>query len=246
MELNKNFIEWACSLSGCEGGNLKADYWVCGIEWGYNNKAGNQNEYYKVELPKEIANGRYNPLKKYPWNDSLTYPYGRNVAKLYSAIIGDEVRNYKKIVENCNGSEIFRMNLYPIAFNNTNDQLWKEYDLEGITGFEEKCLFKTWCFLNRFPAISRLVSQDYHPKVIIGTGISYLTDFFACFASNIGINATIKSGKVRDDSITRSFYWAKLTERTILAVIPFFSGQYGLNSDALIQETGSRIRELIA
>ncbi len=30
----ENFKDWACSLSGCDGGNLKADTWLCGIEWG--------------------------------------------------------------------------------------------------------------------------------------------------------------------------------------------------------------------
>ena len=29
-----NFKKWACSLSGCDGGNLMADTWLCGIEWG--------------------------------------------------------------------------------------------------------------------------------------------------------------------------------------------------------------------
>jgi hypothetical protein len=28
------FTKWAKSLSGCDGGNLKSEYYFCGIEWG--------------------------------------------------------------------------------------------------------------------------------------------------------------------------------------------------------------------
>jgi hypothetical protein len=59
MELKTNFIQWACSLSGCDGGNPKADIWISGIEWGYNKNDKTQEEYYKVDLAQEIANGEY-------------------------------------------------------------------------------------------------------------------------------------------------------------------------------------------
>ena len=250
MELKTNFKQWACSLSGCDGGNPKADIWICGIEWGYNKNDKTQEEYYKVDLPQEIANGEYYPSEKYKWKDSLEYPYGRNVAKLYSAIIGEKVSDYKKVADNRTGSEIFKMNLYPIAFNNTDEQLWKKYRLNEVTGFEEKNLFKTWCYLHRFPAISRFVNEN-KPKLIIGIGISYLTDFFVCFAGDRGVNTTIYFGEILQESgmgklVRRTYFWAKLINGTTLVVIPFFSGSYGLNSDFLIQETGLRIKELIA
>lgn len=249
MELNPNFIQWACSLSGCDGGNPKAKFWLCGIEWGYGKKDGNPEDYYKTTLVQEIKKGKYKPEGSYNWKDTLTYPYGRNVAKLYSAIIGDNVTNYRNVAEKCNGNEIFKMNLYPIAFNNTDDQLWKKYGLNELTGFEEKNLFKTWCFVNRFPEIVRLVNE-YKPHLIIGTGISYLTDFFVCFAGDASKNTIINFGEVvlqtqEDKHIKRTYYWAKLNNGTTLVVIPFFSGAYGLNSNELIQEIGSKIKQLL-
>jgi hypothetical protein len=30
--MNKKFQDWACSFSGCDGGNLEAGVWLCGIE----------------------------------------------------------------------------------------------------------------------------------------------------------------------------------------------------------------------
>jgi hypothetical protein len=249
MELKPNFIQWARSLSGCDGGDPKAKFWLCGIEWGYGKKDGNPEEYYNIELRQEIEKGKYEPAGIYHWEDTLKHTYGRNVAKLYYAIIGKNVADYRNVVTECDGSEIFKMNLYPIAFNNTDDQLWKKYHLNELTGFEEKNLFKTWCFLNRFPAILSLVNQ-YQPHLIIGTGISYLTDFFVCFAGDASKNTIINFGEVvlktkEDKDIKRSYYWAKLKNGTTLVVVPFFSGSYGLNSNDLIQEIGNKIKQLL-
>ena len=121
--------------------------------------------------------------------------------------------------------------------------------IDQLTGFQEKNLFKTWCFLNRFPAIERLVNK-HKPQLIIGTGTSCLTDFFACFAGeavkNTGINLGAVTLKTEEDKpIKRSYYWAKLNTGTTLVVIPFFSGSHGLNSNDLIQEMGNRIKQLL-
>ncbi len=244
MALKKEFIEWACSLSGCDGGNPYAEIWLCGIEWG-----GGDKSYYE-NLPQEISKGAYTPSGLYDWKDSLNYQYGIKVAKLIAVIKGKDIGTYRQFAERCNGSEIFKMNLYPIAFRNTDDALWKKYGLDKITGFEEKHLFKTWCFLNRFPAVSKLAKQK-KPKVIICTGLSYITDFFVCFASGIGTETPINTGTIppnrtqTSNQYSRRFYWAKLCNGTALFVIPFFSGQYGLNSDHLIQEMGKIIKNTI-
>jgi hypothetical protein len=243
MALKKEFIEWACSLSGCDGGNPDAKIWLSGIEWGGVDKSYYQN------LHQEISKGKYTPSGLYDWKDSLTYPYGRNVAKLIAVIQGKDIGEYRQFANKCNGSEIFKMNLYPIAFRNTDDALWKKYGLDAITGFEEKHLFKTWCFLHRFPAVAALAKQK-NPKVIICTGLSYLTDFFVCFASGIGTETPINTDTIpppnqSSNQYSRRFYWAKLVNGTALFVVPFFSGQYGLNSDHLILEMGKIIKNTI-
>lgn len=244
MQLSSNFIEWACSFSGCDGGNIDADIWLSGIEWG-----GAKENYYK-ELQEEISKGKYIPPEEYEWDNSLEYTYGRNVAKLFCAIKGKRVEQYKEIVSRYNGSELFMMNLYPIAFSNTDYQLWQKYALDKITGFKEKYLFKTWCFLHRFPFFARKTKQKT-PKLIIGTGISYLTDFFVCFGGSSTINTTINYGEIKakllaNSKAIRQYYWAKLNNQTTIVVIPFFSGQYGLNSNYLVQKTGDIIKGLIS
>ncbi len=242
--LDPKFIEWACSFSGCDGGNKDAEIWLSGIEWG-----GSGEEYYKKELPHEISQGKYTPSDTYKWENiyERTYTYDRNVAKLYTAIKGKSVVGYKDFVSKCTGDELFKLNLYPIAFRNTNYQLWKKYNLEKITGFQDKYLYQTWCFLNRFPVIRDEATAHHHPKVIIGTGISYLTDFLFCFAGEKSYiqRETIPVDNSSANKYERHYYWAKFNSGTTLFVIPFFSGQYGLNSNELIEKMGTIIKDKV-
>lgn len=247
MRLTKSFIQWACSLSGCDGGDPGAAIWISGIESGH--PSNDKDTYYSEILPREIKQGTYTPKGNYDWIDQNKNPYGKNVAKLYTAIKDLPVNDYLKHLPTYDKTKLFKLNLYPIAFNNTHQKLWSNFNLKEITGFEEKHLFRTWCYLHRFPEISKIVTEQ-KPKLIIGTGITYLTDFFACFAGTSKINTiihhnTISPKRVSKHSPLRNYYHATLDCGTTIVVIPFFSGHYGLNSNHLIQEMGSKIRQLI-
>jgi hypothetical protein len=245
----QNFKDWACSLSGCDGGNLEADTWLCGIEWG----AGSYEDgiYYREHLPLEIEKGKVILEQKlFDWDKSITYPYGWSFAKLYAAIQGENVNNYKNLInlKKWDGSELFKLNLYPIAFDSTDKSLWQKYKLKEITGFDEKQLFQTWCFMNRFPAFSEL-RKKVRPKLIVCTGVSYLRDFFMCFGGNQKNSGCIQYGEIEPpinnkNNNKRRFYWVKIDDYSTLVIIPFFSGIYGLNSNHLLQEMGDRIRML--
>jgi hypothetical protein len=246
----KNFKDWACSFSGCDGGNINAATWLCGIEWGGGSYG--EGKYYKEELPKEIANGKvyYDEDQPYDWKYHTSHRYGISFAKLYAAIKGKKVEEYKNLVESTwEGYEIFKLNLYPIAFDSTDENLWQKYKLDTITGFDEKYIFQTWCFVNRFPYFSDL-RRKHKPKLIIGTGISFLRDFFICFGGNKKTQTRIQYDEIEPDlsakvSKKRRFYWVNIDEHSTLVVIPFFSGSYGLNSNHLLQEMGNRIRAIV-
>lgn len=249
--VSSEFSAWACSFSGCDGGNLNADTWLCGIEWG-GATTGPGNYYEK--LVKEINAGEAKPYykEKFDWQESLTYTYGRSFAKLFSAIQNEKVENYKQLAKEWTGDELLKLNLYPIAFDNTDEIEWKRHELDKITGFDEKHLFQTWCFFNRFPEFTKM-RQRKNPKLIICTGITYLRDFFYCFAGDQNKCEDMQPEDTKPKSNsnkqnTRRFYWISLendkeNEDTKLVVIPFFSGAYGLNSDYLLQQVGDRIRE---
>jgi len=137
--METNLKDWACSLSGCDGGNVEADIWLCGIEWG----GGSHGTYYEKDLLREINSGSVDiNLDKFDWADSITYPYGRSFAKLYTSIHDGTVENYRQVA-NLTGYELFKANLYPIAFDSTDHNLWHKNNLDKITGFENKFLFNT-------------------------------------------------------------------------------------------------------
>lgn len=248
--VTEQFQEWACSLSGCDNNNLDADIWLSGIEYGIEEK--DREKYYSGGLQEEIQKGPHHPEEtNFDWTISLRYPYYQSMAKLLCAYKGQSVGVYKHVENHCAGTEVFKANLYPIAFRNTNDELWKKNGLNTTTGFEIKHLYQIWCFFNRFPDFAQRV-EDHKPKLIIGTGISFLIDFFACFGGYIANkHSHIKTDVLENNKASgtnnsiRRYYWGKLNEKTTLVVIPFFSGRYGLNSDALRQEMGDRIRSLV-
>jgi hypothetical protein len=236
-QIPEKFKSWACSLSGCDGGNPEADIWICGIEWGGNNTT----DYYQNKLRKEIEAGVYFPENNsYPWEETFEYPFGKSFGKLYAGIYKLPLDNYQEEILRLE-PDVFKLNLYPIAFRSTDYSLWHENGLDELTGFETKDLFKTWCFLNRFPAYSKLV-RKYNPKLIIGTGTSYLVDFFQCFALN-NLSSMLFRSELDVDGKKYYFYHATLDNGTLLVVIPSFARPGG-NSNALILQMGDRIRSL--
>jgi hypothetical protein len=242
-KLEENFVKWACSLSGCDGGSPKAKILISGIEWGLDKKY--EEEYYSKTLPTDIKNGEFCPPKEYDLKEAIKFRYNQRAVKLYCSIVD---KDFDSVVKESDGSEIFKANLYPIAFNKTSNDAWDKYSLKEKTGFDTKYMFKTWCFLHRFPAISEIVRRN-SPRLIIGTGVSYLTDFFACYAgyknTDIIINSDIVTDEKREGE-TRRYYWSKLNDKTTLVVVPFLSGKFGLNSDSLIERIGKKIRKDLA
>ncbi len=234
------FSEWATSFSGCDGGDPNAKVWLCGIEWG----GGDDETYYGDTLPRQIEKGSFQPPERYVWKENLNYRYGQSLAKLYAAIQGRDVKSYDKI-NDYEDSEIFKLNLYPIAFRNTDDQLWQKHGLERLTGFKDKYLYQAWCRLHRFSAFSEKL-REYSPEIIIGTGVTYLSDFFLCFGRQISPEIRIHSSQISPENGAnkkgRTIYWSKISDKTHLFVIPFFSGASGLNSNELLQKTGDLIR----
>ena len=207
------------------------------------------SNYYNTELPDEFSEGRYKHQSEYAWSEHIKYPFGIAAAKLLMAVRGHNVEDYAQIETIGGNPPLFKLNLYPIAFRNDDPNLWIEHELPTITGIESKEAYRAWCFLNRFPTIAEYVTQ-YSPRLIIGTGVSYLVGFFACFAGNRG-SENIHVGELEPtssaNSTPRRYYWSLINQRkTLLVVVPFFSGRYGLNSNYLIEQLGLRLANLQA
>ncbi len=107
-------------------------------------EARKKGKYYKEELPNGIKKGNIETINQaYNWK-AIVILLAMLLALLsfMLAIKGKKVEDYKEFVMGeWDGSEIFKMNLYPIAFDSTDENLWHQYGLNKITGFDRKTHF---------------------------------------------------------------------------------------------------------
>lgn len=245
--LPSGFREWACSFSGCDGGNPDADIWLSGIEWGGDGG----EDYYERRLPDEVSRGAVElKTDPYCWEQHNRYKFGKSTAKLVAAIHGYSVERYQELFQDgiWNGSEIFKLNLYPIAFTSTDPKLWSKTKMDKYTGFKDKNLYQLWCNFNRFPAFAEHRNKQ-SPKLVIGVGVSYLREFVTCFGgAKVPVNRIdffeIEPRSERNKrTARRRVYWVKVAPTTMLVVIPFYTGSYGLNSNYLLETAGRKIAD---
>ncbi len=100
-----------------------------------------------------------------------------------AAIEGWKVSEYKKFAEDAKpfvegSSGYFKMNLYPIAFRNTNRELWASA-FSSITGFSSKDEYVLWCKDKRLPTISGWVQASV-PELLLCLGKDVLSRFCYC------------------------------------------------------------------
>lgn len=244
---SESIKNWARSMSGCDGGNPHAPVWLCGIEWGGAGKE--DGAYYKLRLLPEIKNG--GPLtvpSTYSWKEHNSYRFGKSFSKLYAAYRGQRLQNFLYYTNSLSGEEIFKLNLYPIAFDSTDEVHWQAYGLDLITGFSQKHLFNLWCEYHRFPYFSELRAK-HSPELIICCGLNYLSKFLQFFGATASDVARLSIEQIPCDSTAgrnspRRMYVTTLGERTLFACIPFFTNSYGLNSDNMLSFVGRRLSKL--
>jgi len=134
------------------------------------------------------------------------------------------------------GSGYFKMNLYPIAFKNTDAGLWQQ-EFSEITGFADKQEYVNFCNRYRFAEMNAWV-EKYRPRLIIGFGTSYDNEFNAAFSDGF------RSFK-QEEIAGKKLKWKRNENGTLLAVLPFPSGSHGLNSNVSLQKFGERLAELL-
>lgn len=239
MSKKEEFARWVASFSGFDGGDIGSpsspSVWVCGIEW-----AGDQISY--EWLKKELQAGAVSspPAGYEKPEDNLDYVYNRNAMKLLAAIDGLPASDYEKFALNEKpfvegGKGYFKLNLYPLPFKDTSPERWAIW-LHELTGISEKHEYLDLCRTHRFPFL-REIKKAHKPKLVICFGKSYKDDFISAFG---GDEETVHEETIE----TRDLYWFS-SDEGIVAICPFPTSQYGLNSDELLEAFGKRIRELV-
>lgn len=238
--INYDFKKWALGFSGCDGGDLgdskRQSIWFCGIEWGggFPDSVKKLQEIFKEDVSKMS-------LGYDDESENLAYRFNWRAMKLLSAIKGGKTSECKKFAKEIkpfvkNEKGYCRLNLYPLSFKTTSHSLWSE-SFTKTTGLANKSEYKKWIEENRFLVMQNWV-KTYNPKLIICTGISYKNDFLKAFTYE-GVNV---NKKLVDDKI---FYWAKNPNGTLVVVIYFMIGRYGLTKDSTVQKTGEEIAKIL-
>ncbi|TGL45969.1 hypothetical protein [Leptospira perdikensis] len=250
MKIKKEFENWAINLSGCDGGNLDGKIWLSGIEWG-----GGQNPKllnFEKET-KELANATpvrsSSETERILANKDRKNTYDLNAYKLLSVIAkNDHLDNFKfkEFILNERPfekkSNYFKLNIYPISFRNTSDSLWND-EWKNKTGFENKYLYKLWCWKFRFSFLQNLVI-NHSPKLIICVGKTYITDFIFAFEGIDKLRAhnEINFHKVNNNDLA----CLKVNNgKTLLCITPFLTNAGNLVGNEIISAFGKKIRNLI-
>lgn len=239
MTANPIFETWAKSYSGCDGGDIgspdRRAIWLCGIEWGGARTVEG--------LQAEMRRGESRPPEGYRnASDNLAYIFNRQAMKILSAIHGTTVSGYRDFCAQAQpfaqgSSGYFKMNLYPIAFKDTNQTRWHE-EFAAATGFEKKSGYIDWCRKHRFPQM-RQWAATARPKLILCLGKSYLGDFQRAFH---GESAAFTHDPPIDG---HDLWWSVNGDSTLVVVIPFMVNRHGLTRNDSIQKFGARIAHLM-
>lgn len=229
MKLKANIQNFLLGFSGCTGGNIHSPIWFCGIEWGGGYETVEELEEYIAQ--KEL-------WEKCPVGDETTleYPYGRTTIKLLTSIYGSNVEDYINFFETYKPTytnsekSCFQLNLYPIAFKNTDPKYWnKNYD--RLLGFKDKPEYVRWCQRYRFAEINKWVDR-YRPELVVCFGLNYENDFNSAFSDGIR--------SFNEETIDRlKVFWKFNEQGTLVAVLPFPNIPRGLLRNSSIQEIGN-------
>ncbi len=229
--VKQDFARWALGFSGCDGGNLSGCVWLCGLEYGGDHTPESLT-FRDEPTPSAIQRGDVGFLK---------YQYNWKAVKLLAALRGKSCTQYREFFcdQACfaKESDYFKLNLYPIAFKNTSHQRWQQWLCEK-TGFATKQEYLEWCRQHRFEQLRRW-SNEYSPRLIICTGITRATEFQLAFgAQDQAVQETWAGSK-------RIRYFTTNNGKTLVAIIYFLGGRYGLKSDEELQATGTALRTLV-
>ena len=237
MSASSEFESWGLSYSGCDGGDIgnqrSPSTWLCGIEWGGGHEPNGLREHIQQNL--NVPPSGYDI-----WEENISYIFNWQVMKLFSAIEGGKVEDYKAFAKGIKpfvsgSSGYFKMNLYPIGFKDTDHDKWQT-DFTDITGFDTKNEYINWCKQNRFPMLRKWASK-WAPQVIICLGKSYIKDFTIAFYD--------KNNDFTHETIDgHDIYWGKNIDKALVVILPFMVNRYGLVKNTSIQKVGERISQL--
>lgn len=234
--------DFLTAFSGCNGGQIgspeQPSIWVCGIEWGGGFERDEDLLRY-IHAREEWENPPTGEENLY----LLDYPYGRTTVKLLTAIDGGKVEEYEGYFEQYKQARenaekgIFLLNLYPLAFKDTDSAHWKA-SYHEILGFRDKGEYIRWCRRYRFIEMNKRANQ-YKPKLVICYGLNYADDFNTAFSDGYRSFEETQIDGLR-------VCWKRNENGTVVAVLPFPNIPNGLLRNTSLQQIGEFLENLLA
>ncbi len=230
------------SWLGCDGGNRKANIWICGIEYG--GGFDDIKELITKESSKRIEDRFWDNEFRERHPNYSAWPYHQKVAKFMLAVSQshDELRisveNYKDYMREklyTENGDSFKLNLFPFSSPSVSDPRWKENYQTICTNRDE---YYDRCRRKRFTKFSNL-RKEHRPKVIIGTGITHNNYFLEAFGFRQ--DHEYKMWELSHNRRCRIYE----DDLGVLVVSPFFGGRYGMNRDGLLIELAKQVAPLL-
>lgn len=224
-----------CFVSTCEGGDPGApgrrSVWLLGIEPGWSLSDDKADHEEDVERDRRLA--------AYAVELQLEWPFNRNAFKLLSALEGDAPEDYRDFALRVRpferGSDgYFKANLFPEPCNNVG-----EWDAGSVskTGFPTKDEYRTWLRKSRFRVMKAWIERC-RPRLVIGTGLTHLSDFFAI----TGTREIPPAHTFTVNGHPKRMYVATSGLVPVVVVPHLTGGAHSLNSNAAIGLAAAQIR----
>lgn len=241
-EVQSRFDAFLASYAGCDGGNPRADVWVCGIEHG-----GDLEDPLTAVTP-EPEPGAWNDAFKQRHPDYTKWQYNQKVAKVYTTLESaqaatepslDGWRAYLASRLYVQKGDSFKLNLFPLACRTVADKAW-ETAYHGHRFLASKQQYVERCRQVRFPFFAA-ARRHYKPRVVLGTGKGFSGDFVEAFG--------FKGAPERETELTDGKAVRKCTvyseQGSHLVVSPFLGGANGVNRNSHLLQLGLLVSRLI-
>lgn len=235
IEFRSRIANPAEFLSTCDGGDPGSketpSIWLLGIEPGWSLDDQAASEVSDTEKDKQ--------LEAYSVELQLKWPFNRNAFKLLAAIEGRSPEDYRQFAECAkpfaSGSlGYLKGNLFPVPFHKVST--WDEAATE-MTGFPTKDEYKAWVRAARFPILKGWI-ENCRPRLLIGSGISHLTDFLEI----VGANETPQAFQFEINGHTKRVFIRKDGIVPVVIIPHLSNGIHSLNSNESIARTAEIIR----
>lgn len=261
-ELPAEFLRVVQSFYGCTGGNVNSPVWLCGLEWG-GGLSTDVPTFISSWAPCPFEDLQYWSWQEF--RDNFWAPkskFCQNVLKVLLVI--QKGQNYSdqdysqhwrvyahQRTVGLNGLALI-LNAFPISFAHRSvaAESWKAYKVLFSDGSQKS--FPDWTGLKTFWEYKDTVLQ-YRSETYIATRRKYCPKLIVCFGKDSaddfrrlwGVSVDKKSGSdftiSKDNNDSNDCFGYVLDnglgkQETLLFIIPFLSGPYGLTTSEQIKK----------